>query len=80
MVFPRTWFWWIHQGEIIKYISRHVAHANIQMTLDTYGHLLNENSQVAMNRLDQRLRLGAIEERQCGVLIVPWFHFLIPPE
>jgi integrase len=52
----------IAQGENIKYISRQVGHANIQMTLDTYGHLFKETSQAAMNRLDQRLRTGLIDE------------------
>lgn len=51
----------IAQGENIKYISRQVGHSTIQMTLDTYGHLLKETSQVAMARLDERLRLGFIE-------------------
>jgi len=50
----------IAQGENIKYISRQVGHANIQMTLDVYGHLLNETSATAMNRLDQRLRVGPL--------------------
>jgi integrase len=52
----------IAQGENFKYISRQVGHASIQMTLDIYGHLLKETSVAAMNRLDQRLRLGATVE------------------
>jgi len=54
----------IAQGENIKYISRQVGHSTIQMTLDVYGHLLQETSQAAMQRLDQRLRVDQLEDRR----------------
>jgi integrase len=53
----------IAQGENIKYISRQVGHSTIAMTMDTYGHLLQETSQIAMQRLDQRLRVAPLDDR-----------------
>ena len=44
----------IAQGESIKYVSRQMGHASIQITADTYGHLFRETSIAAMGRLDQR--------------------------
>jgi integrase len=52
----------IAQGENIKYISRQVGHSTIAMTMDTYGHLLKETGQAAMQRLDQRLRVPSLED------------------
>jgi integrase len=44
----------IAQGESIKYVSRQMGHASIQITADTYGHLFRETSIAAMRRLDER--------------------------
>jgi integrase len=42
----------INQGESIKYVSRQLGHASIQITADLYGHLFRETSTAAMRRLD----------------------------
>jgi integrase len=41
----------INQGESIKYVSRQLGHASIQITADLYGHLFRETSVAAMRRL-----------------------------
>jgi len=38
----------ISHGESIKYVSRQLGHASIQITADTYGHLFRETSIAAM--------------------------------
>jgi integrase len=45
----------INQGEGIKYVSRQLGHASIQITADLYGHLFRETSVVAMRRLDANM-------------------------
>ena len=45
----------ISHGESIKYVSRQLGHASIQITADTYGHLFKETSIAAMGRLDARV-------------------------
>jgi integrase len=42
----------INQGESIKYVSRQLGHASIQITADLYGHLFRETSVSAMRRLE----------------------------
>jgi integrase len=42
----------INQGESIKYVSRQLGHASIQITADLYGHLFRETSVEAMRRLN----------------------------
>ena len=49
----------ISHGESIKYVSRQLGHASIQITADTYGHLFKETSVAAMGRLD--VRMAAVE-------------------
>ncbi len=44
----------ISHGESIKYVSRALGHASIQITADVYGHLFKETSVAAMGRLDAR--------------------------
>lgn len=51
----------INQGESIKYVSRQLGHASIQITADLYGHLFKETSVEAMKRLERR-----IPERENG--------------
>jgi integrase len=41
----------INQGEGIKYASKQLGHASIQITADLYGHLFKETSLAAMRRL-----------------------------
>jgi integrase len=45
----------ISHGESIKYVSRQLGHASVQITADTYGHLFRETSIAAMGRLDARM-------------------------
>lgn len=45
----------ISHGESIKYVSRQMGHASIQITADTYGHLFRETTVAAMGRLDARV-------------------------
>lgn len=45
----------INQGESIKYVSKQLGHASIQITADLYGHLFKETSVSAMNRLSMRI-------------------------
>jgi integrase len=45
----------INQGESIKYVSKQLGHASINITADLYGHLFKETSNVAMNRLTMRI-------------------------
>lgn len=45
----------INGGESIKYVSKQLGHASIQITADTYGHLFKETSVSAMNRLALRI-------------------------
>jgi integrase len=45
----------INQGESIKYVSKQLGHASIQITADLYGHLFKETSTVAMSRLSMRI-------------------------
>jgi hypothetical protein len=45
----------IAAGENFKYVSRHLGHANILITRNTYGHLLKEASTGGMARLAMRI-------------------------
>jgi integrase len=45
----------IQQGVNIKIVQRKARHANISMTLDTYGHLFPQDTKEATVRLDERL-------------------------
>jgi integrase len=45
----------INQGEGIKYVSKQLGHASINITADLYGHLFKETSVSAMNRLTLRM-------------------------
>jgi integrase len=52
----------INQGENIKFASRQLGHASIQITADLYGHLFKETSLAAMRRLEQGM-ISRTEER-----------------
>jgi hypothetical protein len=41
----------INQGESIKFVSRQLGHASIQITADIYSHLFKETGMAAMRRL-----------------------------
>lgn len=45
----------IAAGENLKYVSRQLGHSKINITVDTYGHLLKETSAAAMARLAMRI-------------------------
>jgi len=49
----------INQGESIKYVSKQLGHASINITADLYGHLFKETSVSAMNKLTLRMA-GAV--------------------
>ena len=51
----------ITQGESIKYVSRQLGHASIQLTADLYGHLFKETSVSAMNKLAMRIPTARVE-------------------
>ena len=57
----------INQGESIKYVSKQLGHASIQITADLYGHLFKETSVSAMNRLSMRIPVAAICEGASAV-------------
>jgi integrase len=43
----------IAQGEGIFYVQRQLGHASIQITLDTYSHLMKETNPAAAQKTDQ---------------------------
>jgi integrase len=45
----------LDQGENIKYIQKQMGHGSIQITLDIYGHLMNDVNQEAASRLGNRI-------------------------
>lgn len=51
----------INGGESIKYVSKQLGHASIQITADTYGHLFKETSVSAMNRLSMRIPVAGLK-------------------
>ena len=53
----------INQSESIKYVSRQLGHASINITADLYGHLFRETSVSAMERLTQRIHSVSPETR-----------------
>jgi len=46
----------IDQGENLKYVASQLGHASATFTLDVYGHLFEESSEKAMNRLQETIR------------------------
>jgi integrase len=42
----------INQGANVKYISKQMGHASVQITLDRYGHLLPDTGREEMQKLD----------------------------
>lgn len=53
----------INAGENLKYVSRQLGHASIQITADLYGHLFKETSTAAMRRLNARIPTRATATR-----------------
>jgi integrase len=52
----------IANNENLKYISEHLGHHSIKVTVDTYGHLLPSGNRQAVNRLDEMGTKMGIEE------------------
>ncbi len=50
----------INQAANIKYISKQMGHASVQITLDRYGHLLPETGREAMQKLDDVMMRSSI--------------------
>jgi integrase len=42
----------IQQGESLAYVKDQLGHHSIQITVDTYGHLVPRGNKAAVNRLD----------------------------
>jgi integrase len=45
----------INAGESLKYVSKQLGHGSIAITADTYGHLFQETSRAAMERLGKQI-------------------------
>jgi integrase len=45
----------LDQGENIKYIQRQLGHISIQVTMDIYGHLMEDVNQEAVIKLGSRI-------------------------
>ena len=45
----------INESENIKYVSRQLGHADINITVNLYGHIFKETSVSAMERLNLRV-------------------------
>jgi integrase len=45
----------IDQGEHPKYIQGQMGHSSIKVTMDTYGHLMEQTNPEASKRLDETL-------------------------
>ena len=60
----------IAQGESLAYVRDQLGHASIQLTVDTYGHLIPGANRGAVNRLDDAtIRNPAATENDQGVTV-----------
>lgn len=50
----------ISQNVPIKYIQKQVGHASIDMTMDIYGHIMPEVTQLGVNALDKLFNSGKL--------------------
>jgi integrase len=50
----------IERGENLKYVSAQLGHASIQITADTYGHLLTDRKRPAASAMEQWLAAPAV--------------------
>ncbi len=46
----------IEQGESLAYVKDQLGHHSIQITVDTYGHLVPGGNRQAVDRLDERVK------------------------
>src|SRR5262245_25589391 len=52
----------IQQGESLAYIRDQLGHSSIQITVDTYGHLVPGGNRQAVDKLDERVTVKADKE------------------
>jgi integrase len=57
----------IQQGESLAYIRDQMGHASIQITVDTYGHLVPGGNRAAVDRLDDEAQPAATPAQPEGV-------------
>jgi site-specific recombinase XerC len=58
----------IQQGESLAYVRDQMGHASIQITVDTYGHLVPGGNRAAVDRLDDETQPDATQAQPDGVL------------
>ncbi len=46
----------IAQGESLGYVKEQMGHSSIEVTVDTYGHLIPGANRKAVNKLDDPIR------------------------
>ena len=56
----------IQQGESLAYIKDQLGHHSIQITVDTYGHLVPGGNRQAVDRLDDVEEVAVEDHRQSG--------------
>jgi len=57
----------IQQGESLAYVRDQLGHASIQITVDTYGHLVPGGNRAAVDRLDDETQPDATPAQPAGV-------------
>jgi hypothetical protein len=58
----------IQQGESLAYLRDQMGHASIQITVDTYGHLVPGGNRAAVDRLDDETQPDATPAQPDDVL------------
>ena len=51
----------IQNGESLAYVRDQLGHSSIQITVDTYGHLVPGGNRMAVNRLDDGNKVETFE-------------------
>ena len=54
----------LQQGESVVYVKEQLGHGSIQITVDTYGHLIPGANRAAVDRLDTRCRRNRTQPRR----------------
>jgi integrase len=57
----------IQQGESLAYVRDQMGHASIQITVDTYGHLVPGGNRAAVDRLDDETQPDATPAQPSGI-------------
>lgn len=55
----------IQNGESLAYVKEQMGHSSIQITVDTYGHLVPGANRQAVDRLDDDFSLPALQKSGC---------------